>query len=185
MDDLAIRNNLIGLLTGAIPTTAKCCTQALDELLKRPAELERAQAAARADDDRLFARYVFEALRFNPNNPGLFRVAADDYTIAKGSLHATPIPKGAPVLAATQSAMFDERIVDSPHEFRVDRPDYIYMHWGYGLHTCFGQYVNQVQIPGILKPLLKRQGLRRAAGLAGQLMYDGPFPSNLGVEFEA
>ncbi len=185
MDDLAIRNNLIGLLTGAIPTTAKCCTQALDELLKRPAELAQAQAAARAGDDRLFARYVFEALRFNPNNPGLFRVAAEDHTIAKGSLHATAIPKGALVLAATQSAMFDERIVDSPNDFRVDRPDYIYMHWGYGLHTCFGQYVNQVQIPGILKPLLKRQGLRRAAGLAGQLMYDGPFPSNLGVEFEA
>jgi cytochrome P450 len=185
MDDLAIRNNLIGLLTGAIPTTAKCCAQALDELLKRPAELEKAQAAARADEDGLFARYVFEALRFNPNNPGLFRIAAEDYTIAKGSLHATLIPKGASVLAATQSAMFDERIVDSPLEFQVTRPDYIYMHWGYGLHTCFGQYVNQVQIPGILKPLLKRKGLRRAPGDAGQLMYDGPFPSNLGVEFEA
>ena len=185
MDDLAIRNNLIGLLTGAIPTTAKCCAQALDELLKRPEELERAQAAARADDERLFARYIFEALRFNPNNPGLFRIAVENYTIAKGSPHATVIPKGASVLASTQSAMFDERNVDSPHEFKIDRPDYIYMHWGYGLHTCFGQYVNQVQIPCILKPLLKRKGLRRAPGEAGQLIYDGPFPSNLGVEFEA
>ncbi|MDP9171075.1 MAG: cytochrome P450 [Acidobacteriota bacterium] len=32
MDDLGIRNNLIGLLTGAIPTTAKCCAQALDRI---------------------------------------------------------------------------------------------------------------------------------------------------------
>jgi hypothetical protein len=58
------------------------------------------------------------------------------------------------------------------------------MHWGYGLHTCFGQYVNRVQIPGILKPLLKRRGLRRAEGPAGELAYAGPFPSGLGVVFE-
>ena len=77
------RTVLIGLLTGAIPTTAKCCAQALDELLKRPAELQRAQAAARAGDDRLMARYVFEALRFNPNNPGLFRIAAEDCVLAE------------------------------------------------------------------------------------------------------
>ncbi len=185
MDDLGIRNNLIGLLTGAIPTTAKCCAQSLDELLKRPAELEKAQAAARANDDALFAKYVFEALRFNPNNPGVFRIAAEDYTVARDSAHATLIPKGTMVLAATQSAMFDRRFVNAPDEFRVDRPEYASMLWGYGLHTCFGQYVNRIQIPGILKPLLRRKNLRRAPGDAGQLGYTGPFPSRLGVEFDA
>jgi cytochrome P450 len=185
MDDLGIRNNLIGLLTGAIPTTAKCCAQSLDELLKRPAELEKAQAAARSNDDALFAKYVFEALRFNPNNPGVFRIAAEDYTVARDSAHATVIPKGALVLAATQSAMFDRRFVNAPNEFRVDRPEYASMMWGYGLHTCFGQYVNRIQIPGILKPLLRRKNLRRAPGDAGQLGYTGPFPSRLGVEFDA
>ena len=184
MDDLGIRNNLIGLITGAIPTTAKCCAQSLDELLKRPAELAKAQEAARAGDDALFARYVFEALRFNPNNPGVFRIAADDYVVARDSAHATLIPKGTNVLAATQSAMFDERFVDSPNEFRVDRPEYAAMLWGYGLHTCFGQFINRVQIPGILKPLLCRTNLRRAAGEAGQLGYTGPFPTRLSVEFD-
>jgi len=57
------------------------------------------------------------------------------------------------------------------------------MHFGYGLHTCFGQYINRVQIPGILKPLLKKKGLRRADGNAGQLQYSGPFPSSLEVAF--
>ena len=185
MDDLGIRNNLIGLLTGAIPTTAKCCAQALDELLKRPAELAKAQEAARAGNDALFAQYVFEALRFNPNNPGVFRITAEDYTVAKDSPHATLIPKGTNVLASTQSAMFDERFVDAPNEFRVGRPEYQAMMWGYGLHTCFGQYINRVQIPGILKPLLCRQNLRRTPGEAGQLGYAGPFPNRLGVEFEA
>jgi cytochrome P450 len=180
MDDVSIRNNLLGLLVGAIPTTSKCCAQALDQLFERPEHLKGAQAAALADNDVLLGKYVFEALRFNPNNPGVFRVAAEDYRLAKGSLHATTIPKGTSVIAATQSAMFDERIVDQPNQFRVDRPEYLNMHFGYGLHTCFGQYVNRVQIPGILKPLLKRPGLRRA----GELQYDGPFPSTLPVRLD-
>ena len=127
---------------------------------------------------------MFEALRFNPNNPGVFRLAAQDYVVAKDKMHATTIPRGATVLAATQSAMFDERMVDAPNEFRPSRPDYLYMHFGYGLHTCFGQYINRVQIPGILKPLLKKKGLRRAEGQAGQLQCAGPFPSSLKVLFD-
>jgi cytochrome P450 len=180
MDDVSIRNNLLGLLVGAIPTTSKCCTQALDQLFGRPAQLKGAQAAAVADDDALLGKYVFEALRFNPNTPGLFRVAAEDYRLARSSLHGTTIPQGTSVIAATQSAMFDERMVDQPNEFRIDRPEYLNMHFGYGLHTCFGQYVNRVQIPAILKPLLKCPGLRRA----GDLQYEGPFPSSLPVSLD-
>jgi cytochrome P450 len=184
MDDITIRNNLLGILTGAIPTTSKCCAQALDELLKRPAMLAAAHAAAVANDDATFARYVLEALRFNPNNPGVFRVASEEYVVAKGTPHATLVPKGTSVLAATQSAMFDETVVDSPNDFLIDRPSYTYMHWGVGLHTCFGQYINQVQIPAILKPLLQRKNLRRADGTAGTLQYTGPFPSSLSVLFD-
>jgi cytochrome P450 len=181
MDDLSIRNNLIGLIVGAIPTTSKCCANALDQLLDRPEQLAAAQEAAAAGDDALFARYVFEALRFNPNNPGVFRNAAEEYTVAKGTLRATTIPKGAFVVAATQSAMFDEHKVEAPNEFRIDRPAWVYMHWGYGLHTCFGQYINQVQIPLILKPLLATRTVRRE----GPLAMEGPFPSSLRVSFQA
>jgi cytochrome P450 len=184
MDDVGIRNNLLGLIIGAIPTTSKCCAQALDELLKRPAKLGEAQAAARSDNDALVARYVFEALRFNPNNPGVFRIAAEEYTVARDKIHATTIPRGATVIAATQSAMFDDRMVNAPNEFLTDRPDYTCMHFGYGLHTCFGQYINRVQIPGILKAVLKRKGLRRAEGDVGQIQYDGSFPRSLGVAFD-
>jgi|HubBroStandDraft_1064217.scaffolds.fasta_scaffold03856_3 cytochrome P450 len=185
MDDLGIRNNLLGLLVGAIPTTSKCCAQALDQLLDRPAELAGAQAAAAAGDDALLAQYIFEALRFNPNNPGVFRTAAEDYTVARGHLRSVTIPKGASVIAATQSAMFDDSKVDRPNEFRTDRPPYVYMHWGYGLHACFGQYINQIQIPGILKPLLASGSVRRAPGDEGKLQYAGPFPSSLKVAIAA
>jgi cytochrome P450 len=183
MDNVAIRNNLLGILVGAIPTTSKCCAQALDELLKRPEALAAAQQAAEQNDDSVLAQVVFEALRFHPNNPGVFRVAEQDYTVGKGTEHATPIPAGTMVLAATQSAMFDETVVDNPHEFRTDRPAWCYMHWGCGLHTCFGQYINQVQIPAILKPLLQRRNLRRASAPEGTLCIEAPFPTSLVVEW--
>jgi cytochrome P450 len=184
MDDVAIRNNLLGILVGAIPTTSKCCAQALDELLKRPEALSGAQQAARDGDDVALAQYVFEALRFHPNNPGVFRIAAQDYTLAKGTEHATSVPTGTQVLAATQSAMFDGSVIDAPKDFRIDRPGWNYMHWGFGLHTCFGQYINQIQIPGILKPLLKRHNLRRSATPEGKLCITGPFPTSMSVEYD-
>jgi cytochrome P450 len=77
--------------------------------------------------------------------------------------------------------MFDGDKVDAPNGFRIDRPTWVYMHWGYGLHTCFGQYINQIQIPLILKPLLATHNLRRE----GPLQVEGPFPSSLRVSFQA
>ena len=54
------------------------------------------------------------------------------------------------------------------------------MHWGYNLHTCFGQYINQIQIPLILKPLLATRALRRES----PLQVEGPFPSSLKLSFQ-
>jgi cytochrome P450 len=184
MDDLGVRNNLIGLIIGAIPTTSKAAVQALDELLSRPPLLEAAQRAARADDDRSLARYVFEALRFNPVNPVIYRRATRDAVIAEGTLRARKVPKGTMVLAANLSAMFDPLKIDSPNEFRIDRPADDYILWGYGLHACFGAHINQAMIPAILKPLLKTKGLRRASGKQGLIDTMGtPFPAHLVLEF--
>ena len=107
MDDLGIRNNLIGLFIGAIPTISKACVQALDQLLDRPQALASAQAAARSGNDALLAAHVFEAFRFNPINPLIYRRAARDARIAAGSLRSRLIPKGSMVLAVNLSAMFD------------------------------------------------------------------------------
>ncbi|HUD87549.1 MAG TPA: cytochrome P450 [Xanthobacteraceae bacterium] len=185
MDDLGIRNNLIGLFIGAIPTISKACVQALDQLLDRPQALASAQAAARAGDDALFAAHVFEAFRFNPINPLIYRRAACDTKIAAGSLRSRNIPKGTMVLAVNLSAMFDPLRVEAPESFRTDRPWGDYMLWGYGMHACFGAYINRAVMPAILKPLLAKPGLRRAAGAAGQVDCGGtPFPQHLSLQWD-
>jgi cytochrome P450 len=184
MDDLAIRNNLIGLVIGAIPTISKACVQALDQLLERPQALASACAAARSGDDASFAAHVFEAFRFNPVNPLIYRRAAHDTKIAAGSLRARTIQRGTMVLAANLSAMFDPLKIESPESFRTDRPWGEYMLWGYGMHTCFGAHINRAVMPAILKPLLAKPGLRRTAGDAGRIDSGGtPFPQHFCVEW--
>jgi cytochrome P450 len=185
MDDLGIRNNLIGLVIGAIPTISKACCQALDQLFDRPDALASAQAAAQSGDDALLAAHVFEAFRYNPINPLIYRRAAVDATIASGSLRARMIPKGTMVLAVNLSAMFDPLKVASPESFRIDRPWDDYIIWGYGMHACFGAHINRAVIPAILKPLLAKQGLRRAGGAAGRIdSGDTPFPRHFAVEWD-
>jgi cytochrome P450 len=184
--DREIRNNMIGLVVGALPQPPMVIPQLFDVLLDRPKELAEAQAAARAEDDAMVARYVFEASRFYPLTPGLFRNCEEPYRVAAGTWRARTIPKGAFVMAATRSAMFDGRKVVDARSFRTDRPDHHYMHFGYGLHECFGVYMNRVMIPQICKAVLKLPNLRRAAGPAGRLRLDDDFnlfAMNLTVEF--
>jgi cytochrome P450 len=185
MTDLDIRNNLIGLIIGAIPTTAKSAAVVIDHLLSHPVLLADAQRAARANDDRTLVQYVLECLRLNPFAAGVQRVCSEDYVVARGSWRATRIPAGTAVLAATQSAMRDGRRVNDPSTFRLDRPAHHYMHFGYGLHTCFGYHINLAQIPAIVKAVLQRPGLRRAPLDAGRMVSVGPFPVRLVVEFDA
>lgn len=184
MDDLGVRNNLIGLLIGELPTTSCAANRVLDQLLERPRALASAQAAARADDDALLAQHVYEALRFFPVNPIIYRRANCETSIADGTLRARRIKSGAMVMASNLSAMFDATVLPGPNLFRTDRPWDAYMLWGHGMHTCFGDHLNRTTLPAILKPLLRRKNLRRA-GEAGQIDNAGtPFPVHFHVAFD-
>ena len=181
MSDQDIRNNLLGILVGAIPTTSKCVAQVLNYLLDRPELLKLAQTAANTDDDVTLRNIMLECLRFDVFAPGITRITLEDYTLAKGTWRATTIKKGTSVLALTQSAMMDSHQISNPKSFRLDRPDYHYLHFGYGMHTCFGYYINMIQIPMILKAILQVKNLTRQSGEAGKMEFRGPFPSHLRV----
>ena len=186
MDDLGVRNNLVGLLIGELPTTSCAAIRALDQLLARPAALASAQAAARSGDDAALAQHVFEALRFFPVNPVIYRRAVREAWIAPGTLRARKVKPGAMVMASNLSAMHDGLELPSPGAFRTDRPWDAYMLWGFAMHTCFGDHLNRVTLPALLKPLLEKPNLRRAAGAAGQIDNAGtPFPVHLTVEWDA
>jgi cytochrome P450 len=182
--DAQIRTALMGFIVGGPPQPPMVVPQAMEQLLRRPDALAGAQAAARAGDDALLAGYVLEAMRFDPLAPGLQRTVLQDWTIAAGTPHQRAIPAGSKVFNAFASAMMDGRRVPDPRRFDPHRLPHEYIHFGYGLHQCFGIHLNHATLHRMLKPLLKRQNLRRARGAAGKLQKSGAFAESLVVEFD-
>jgi Dyp-type peroxidase family len=179
LDAEVIRRLIGGAIVGVVDTTSKAIAQAIDQLLKRPNEWNEAKKLANSNDFDAVSEYVFEALRFNPQNPFLFRVCRQDYTIAADTPHATLIPAKSLVLVGTLSAMFDPSEVDNPDKFIATRNPKIDLHFGDGLHRCFGEHMGRQIIPTVIMELLKVNNVQRAAGPDGQLQYDGAFPSKM------
>ena len=182
--DVEIRTGLMGMMVGGPPQPPMVVPQALEQLLRRPEALAGAQRAARANDDVRLAGYVFEAMRFDPLAPVMPRVAVEDGLIAAGTRRERRVPKGSRLMVGLSSAMMDARRLDDPYAFNPDRLPHEYLHFGYGLHQCFGIHINKAVLPLMLKPLLQRQNLRRAPGGAGRLRKQGPFAVALNVRYD-
>ena len=79
--------------------------------------------------------------------------------------------------------MFDPEAFVDPGEFRIDR-EVEYLHFGYGMHRCFGYHINGVQIPELMAALLRVPNLRHASGAERGILYEGPFPDRMILEFD-
>lgn len=166
--------NAGGLLIGAIETTAQATVQVMDYLLRDPALAAQAREAATRDDPAELDSIVWEALRFVPISPYVFRRTASEYTLAKATDHPVTIPAGTNVLALTQSAMFDPKAFEEPQDFRAGRNWYHYFTFGYGSHECLGKYVGMVMIPEMVRQVFRQRELRAP----GPIEYDGHMPKS-------
>lgn len=185
LDDDTVRRNLSGLIVGVVDNTYKFVALVMDELLRRPDALAAARRAALAGDIELVRRYAYEAGRFNPHTAFLLRFCRNQTTLAAGTPRERKLPGGSFVLLATLSAMFAAEGFPAPRQFRTDRePESEYLHFGHGMHRCFGYYINSRQIPELVAALLRLPNLRRATGRDGRITYDGPFPDRLVVAFD-
>ena len=175
-----IHDTLFGLVVAWAVSVSRATGRALDELLRRPAALRGAGEAAREGDHGSIDRYLLEALRFNPQAPIVERLCPGGAIIAQGTRSEAVIPQHAKLLVHTTSAMMDEtgpELVDAS-AFRVDRPAGLYLHFGHGLHRCFGEHISRVQMSAIAMALLAAAEIRRG----GKLELEGPFPVRLPVE---
>ncbi len=172
--------NAGGLLIGAIETTSQAVAQVVEYFIDNPALLKKVKDKARQDDTPAFDAMVWEALRFVPIRPDIFRQAASDYTIAKGTGHATEIKAGTIVRLLTHSAMFDPYAYENPDEFNPDRNFYHNFNFGFGSHQCMGKYVGMEMIPEMVRQVVLLDDLKSD----GEISYrndlfpdrDGPFP---------
>jgi cytochrome P450 len=170
--DAAVRN-LVGLVTAWVPQVSRLLPTALDALLDRKRELREAQEAAREGDVARVGAYLWEAARFRSTNPLLPRRAAVEHRLPSG----TTIPAGTVVMAILQAAMMDPDALPDPKRFVPGRPEDAYLHFGGGLHRCFGEHAARAQLGEMATVLLASEGLRRA----GRVQWRGPFPVGLRV----
>lgn len=180
LDDDGVRRSINGIVVGAVDTTSKAVAHVVDELLRRPMALDAARRAALDGDIDRVRGFAWEALRFRPHAPLLQR-RSHGAPVGPGR---RAVPAGRTVLVGVMSAMFDPAAFPRPGGFLPDRPEEAYLHFGHGMHTCFGVAVNRVQIPELVAAVVALPGLRRAPGTEGRLRYDGPFPDRLVVAFD-
>jgi len=174
--------NAGGLLIGAIETTSQAVAQVLQYIFQHPEWLATAKTAAQQEDPAEFNGIVWEALRFVPITPYLFRTTASDYTAAKGTHYETILRAGTYVLPVTLSATFDERAFESPEKFIPQRNWYNYFHFGFGSHECLGRYVGMVMIPEMVRQVLLKKDIEPK----GNIDYkSGPFPESYNLSWVA
>lgn len=157
LDETRLAANIMGLLIGAVETGSAAIVQSLNFFFDNPYIMERAVAAAKANDDELLSKMVWEALRFNPVNPWVGRYSVEDFTLSDGTF----IEKGSLVLAATESAMFDESVFKNPYRFSTERKQEDYFHLGFARHRCLGDDVAMAFVPETIKQLILLPHLRR------------------------
>lgn len=171
-DSEAIRWMLAGLQVGAVDTTTTAVTYIVSELL---ADRRLREAMVQdLDSPRRFLGWCWEALRRRPHNYGLLREAGRNASVA-----GNPVAEGRRVLLLTAAAMHDPAVFDDPHRLRPDRPLDWYLHFGRGLHQCSGRDFNVIQIP-----LLVRELLRRNVSGRPSFRTRGPFPDELIVSIQ-
>ncbi|MFT7389000.1 MAG: cytochrome P450 [Candidatus Endobugula sp.] len=168
-----IGTNAGGLLIGSVETTSQAVTQVIGYFLDRPELLAQVKAASAKEDTADIDALVWEALRFVPISPYMFRQAGEDYTIAKGTDRETTIPKGTNVLTLTQSAMFDTYANENPDDFNPDRNWYHNFNYGFASHDCLGKYVGMAMIPEMVRQIMLRDDIQAVSAMDYE---DGPFP---------
>ena len=171
LDDDGIRRNVSGLLVGAIDTTATAVGKIVAMVAADRRLLER--ITRDLDDPARMAGWCNEMLRLWPHNPILLRCANADL-----SLGGVAIAAGSTVVAYTQAAMFDRSRFPDPGRIDPGRPPQLYWHFGGGVHPCAGRAVNHVQIPELVRRIIKTGVVR-----VDRPRYDGPFIDELVVFF--
>jgi cytochrome P450 len=153
-----------GFLVGSIDTTTTAVANIVTEALNDPTLFQAMRADV--DEPRALQGWCWEALRRRPHNQLLLRVAAVGAAVA-----GKPVAEGSTVFCMLLTAMQDNAAWPDPKRMDPTRPRDRYLHFGRALHQCGGRDLNAIQIPALVRALLRRD-LRPASAIE----YEGPLP---------
>jgi cytochrome P450 len=124
------------LLPAAGETTTRTFSCVLTMLFTIPGMLDRVR-----NDRSLVAKLIDETVRYEPI--ATFKVRETSRNV---ELHGVEIPKGSFVQAMVVSANRDEKVFENPEEFNLERKARPTFSFGFGPHTCIGQFVAKIEL---------------------------------------
>jgi cytochrome P450 len=146
LDDVEIAG-FAALLGGAgAETVTKLVANAFVLFARNPDQYRR----VRAEPD-LIPRAVEEILRILPPSQYQGR-----FSMVDSEWHGQVIPAGHPVLLITGAALRDERSIDRPDDFDLDRPPSLSLGFGYGIHSCLGAALARLESRIAIEEMVRR-----------------------------
>ncbi|KIW18357.1 hypothetical protein PV08_02645 [Exophiala spinifera] len=173
---------IIPTAAAAVATQAQHFTQMLDIYLqdeyydKHWPEIQRCAWSDNPEDFEKLKGYALEANRLAPAAFGLLRRAAVDAVIDDNG-NKVQIKAGDQIYTDFITAGLDEKAFPNPHTIDPTRDRSLYIHHGWGPHSCLGRPITEVAMAAQLKVFAKLKNLRRAPGPQGQLKKTIPTPN--------
>ena len=143
------------IATAGHDTTSSSTAGGLLELINNPEQM----AKLRADVDGLMPTAIDEMIRWVSPVRHFMRTATEDCEVG-GQM----IREGESAILWYPSANRDERVFDSPFEFRIDRKDAKQIAFGFGAHVCLGQHLAKMEMASLYRALLERVDRIELAG---------------------
>ncbi|EFY88096.1 heme peroxidase family protein [Metarhizium acridum CQMa 102] len=130
------------------------------------------QKLATSDEPEAFdklKKYALEGFRLSTPAFGLLRTVVADTMDLKDGPRVVPVKKGDSIFTDFVTAGLDPSKFPDPYEIKLDRPDHLYIHHGWGPHACLGRPIVTVAGASMLRVCARLSNLRRAPGPAGEM----------------
>ncbi|KAH6610036.1 fatty acid oxygenase [Trichoderma cornu-damae] len=124
---------------------------------------------SRAPRDAAFLTKKQNRFRLSTPAFGLIRITGVDKAEVQDGPNVVPVQSGETLFTDFITAGLDPSKFPDPYEIKLDRPNDLYIHHGWGPHACLGRSIVTVAGASMLRVCARLGNFRRAPGPAGEM----------------